>query len=336
LIHGNQGKPSNRKSDEGVREAALAAYRERYEDFGPTFAAEKLQEVEGIRISPVTLRRWLMEEGLWQRKRRSRAYRSRRDRRSCFGELVQFDGSHHDWFEGWRGKCCLMNMVDDATGTTLSLLFEQETTVAAMKTLSCWIKRYGIPQAVYCDHKNAFVLNREADTEEQLAGEPARSPFELACDKLGIQVITANSPQAKGRVERNHAVYQDRFVKELRLGGICAIEQANRFLRTTYLPKINRKFSRPPADQADAHAPLLDTDLREIFCFEHKRVLSNDLVIRFENKLYQITRDSSVRPRPGEKVLVRIRLDGSMNFYWHEKKLLVKEILSEKKGRASA
>lgn len=335
LIHGNQGKPSNRKSDDRIREQALAAYRERYADFGPTFAAEKLEEVEGIAISADTLRRWLIAAGLWTRKRRSNPYRSRRERRPCFGELIQFDGSHHDWFEGRRGKCCLMNMVDDATGTTLALLYEEETTVAAMEILSCWIRKYGIPQAVYCDHKNAFVLNREPDLDEQLAGTEPRSPFELACDKLGIQVITANSPQAKGRVERNHGVYQDRFVKELRLAGISSIEDANRFLTKTYLPTINRKFSRPPADPLDAHVPLLDADLRDIFCFEHKRVVSNDFVIRFETKLFQIRPDNLIRPRPRDRVLIRIRLNGSMDFYWQDKKLLVKEIQTKKEVLAN-
>jgi transposase len=335
LIHGNRGKRSNRRTDEGIRDQALKAYRERYEDFGPTFAAEKLEECEGISISHETLRGWLLTEGLWQRKRQSNPHRSRRERRACFGELIQFDGSHHDWFEGRRGKCCLMNMVDDATGTTLSLLDEEETTVAAMQVLSCWIKKYGIPQAVYCDHKNAFVLNREPNRDEQLAGIEPRSPFELACDKLGIQVITANSPQAKGRVERNHGVYQDRFVKELRLAGISSIEEANTFLKKTYLPKINRKFARLPADPTNAHIPLLGVDLRDIFCFEHKRVLSNDFVVSFKRRLFQITAENQMRPRPRDRVLIRIRLTGCIDFYWQGKKLLVKEIQTKKEIRSS-
>jgi transposase len=140
LIHGNTGRRSNNRTAEEVRERALAAYRERYAGFGPTFAAEKLAEVEGITVCGETLRQWLIAAGLWERKRRSKPYRSRRERKACFGELVQFDGSHHDWFEGRRGKRCLMNMVDDATGTTLSMLFEQETTDAAMTLLSCWIR----------------------------------------------------------------------------------------------------------------------------------------------------------------------------------------------------
>merc|ERR1711964_496715 len=152
---------------------------------------------------------------------------------------VQFDGSHHEWFEERGVKCCLMNMVDDATGTTLSFLDEAETTVAAMRLLWAWILRYGIPQAVYCDRKNAFVLDREPTVEQQLRGVTPKSPFELACQKLGIEVIVARSPQAKGRVERNHGVYQDRFVKELRLAAISEIADANEYLRTTYLDRLN-------------------------------------------------------------------------------------------------
>jgi transposase len=233
LPHRNQGKASNNRIASEVQEQAITSYRQRYHDFGPTFAAEKLAEHEGIAVSGETLRQWLLAEGLWQRSRRSNPYRSRRDRRSCFGELVQFDGSHHDWFEGRRGKCCLMNMVDDARGRSLSMLFEQETTEAAMTLLSSWIRKYGIPQAAYCDRNNAFVSNREPSIQEQLAGLEPRSHFQRACDKLGIQVITARSPQAKGRVERSHGVYQDRFIKELRLAGISTIAEANRFLEET-------------------------------------------------------------------------------------------------------
>jgi transposase len=141
LLHGNHGKASNRAIEPEVKERILSAYRERYPDFGPTFAAEKLLEVEGEKVSDETLRLWLVKEGLWQRKRKRAEHRSRRDRRPCFGDLVQFDGSHHDWFEGRRTKCCLINMVDDATGKTLSMLFEQETTEGAMRTLWVWIER---------------------------------------------------------------------------------------------------------------------------------------------------------------------------------------------------
>lgn len=332
LLHRSQGRPSNNKKEDMLREMAIKAYEEHYPDFGPTFAAEKLAEREGIIVDHETLRRWLLSENLWKRKRRSNQYRSRRDRRERFGELVQFDGSHHDWFEGRREKCCLMNMVDDATGKTIGFLSEQETTVSAMELLCFWIRTYGIPQAVYCDRKNAFVLDREPTIEEQLNGIDPKSPFELACEKLGIEVVVARSPQAKGRVERNHGVYQDRFVKELRLRNISTIEAANLYLTQEYLPEINKRFARPPKEKEDAHAPLLRTpDLRDVFCFESRRVVSKDFVIQFESHLFQINKDSLPRPRPGDKVTVRKWLDGSIHIYWKNKPLLVQEILIPKK-----
>lgn len=328
LLHGNQGRPSNRRRGESIRQAVLEAYRRYYADFGPTLAAEKLQERQGIRVDHETLRRWLMACGQWQRQRRRSQYRSRRTRRERFGELVQFDGSPHAWFEDRGPACCLMNMVDDARGISLAFLCEQETTEAAMRLLWAWIQRYGIPQALYCDRKNAFVLDREPCIEDQLAGLQPESPFQRACRRLGIELIVAHSPQAKGRVERNHGVYQDRFVKELRLAGIHCIEQANRYLADTYLPAINRRFAKQATEPEDAHVPLVDgTDLREVFCFEENRVVSRDFVLQFERRLYQIPRRLRHRPRPTDKVVVRKWLDGSVHFYWKDKPLLVEELI---------
>jgi transposase len=335
LLHRSQGKMSNNRIAAETRESVITAYRQRYSDFGPTLAAEKLALHEGISVSVETLRKWLIAEGLWQQHRRSNPHRSRRDRRSCFGELVQFDGSHHDWVEGRRGKCCLVNMVDDATGESFSMLFEQETTEAAMILLSCWIKKYGIPQAAYCDCSNAFVSIREPSIEEQLAGLQVRSHFERACDKLGIRVIRAHSPQAKGRVERSHAVYQDRFVKELRLAGISTIDEANRFLKETYLPAINAKFARPSACPEDAHVPLGDTDLSEIMCFEETRVVSRDFIVSFQKRLFQILPDNSPMPRPKDKVTVRVRLDKTLDLYFKDEKLSVREIPNTTKKEAA-
>ena len=198
LLHGSRGKPSNRRTAAYIRDRVLERYRRRYHDFGPTFAAEKLAEDEGVNISVSTLRRLLIAEGLWQGKRRGREYRSRREPRARFGESAQFDGSPHDWFEGRRPRCCLITMIDDATKTRLSQFFEEETTAGAMTVLSYWIKTYGIPNGLYCDHKNAFVLTREPTDAELLAGiRTPKSHFGKACEKLGIQVIPANSPQAK-------------------------------------------------------------------------------------------------------------------------------------------
>lgn len=322
LLHRNQGKASGNAYDPGIREAALRVYQERYGDFGPTFAAEKLGECHGIIIDHETLRRWLLAAGLWERKRRRKAYRSRRRRRECFGELLQFDGSHHDWFEGRRSPCCLMNMVDDATGITFSFFCEEETTSDAMRLLWRWIEHYGIPQALYCDKKNAFVLTREPTIEEQLAGIEPKSPFERVCEVLGIEVIIANSPQAKGRVERNHGVYQDRLVKELRLAGISTIEEANRHLVQTYLPTINEKFAKAPLRPEDAHVPLTTpTSLDDIFSYETPRVVSNDYVISYKRRLFQIQRNNRLQPKPKATVTVRELLDGRIKLLYQNTEL---------------
>jgi hypothetical protein len=327
LIHGNLGKKSNNRTAEYILESALKAYRERYADFGPTFAAEKMEEEEGIQISVSVLRRELLESGDWKGSRRVREYRSRRERKACFGELVQFDGSHHRWFEERGPSCCLMTMIDDATNRRISRFFEQETMEAGMKVFSLWIKSYGIPEALYCDKKNAFVLVREPTDAELITGitEP-KSHFGRACDKLGVHVIAANSPQAKGRVERNHGVDQDRLVKELRLSGISTIAEANTFLEKTYLPKMNRKFSRPATDPHDIHVPLGNVDLKEIMCLEYERIVGNDYVIRFETRLFQILKTKKPLPRPRDKVTIRVLLDGSLSVLFKGTKLLVKEL----------
>jgi len=331
LIHGNCGRRSNNRTAETVLERAVEAYRQRYSDFGPTFAAEKLAEAEGIRIGVSVLRRHLIASGDWKGRRHSREYRSRRERRACFGELVQFDGSHHKWFEERGPSCCLITMIDDATNTRLSRFFEEETIAGAMTVFSCWIRTYGIPEALYCDRKNAFVLTREPTDAELLAGmtEP-KSHFGRACEKLGVQVIAAHSPQAKGRVERNHGVDQDRLVKELRLAGISTIAGANRFLEKTYLPKMNRKFSRPAAQPEDAHVPLGKVNLKNIMCLEYERTVANNYVIRFETRLFQILKTKTPLPRPKDKVTVRIAVDdGSLTVLWKESKLLVKELTNK-------
>jgi len=326
VLHRSTGKPSNNRLDEALVRKAIEIYADRYSDFGPTLAAEKLFEREGIMINHETLRRELIKAGHWKRTKRRHAYHARRAPRERFGELVQFDGSHHDWFEGRGQKCCLMNMVDDATGTTLSFLSEQETTKAAMELLWAWIERYGIPQAVYCDRKNAFVIDREPTIDEQLRGITPKSPFEVACERLGVEVIVAYSPEAKGRVERNHAIYQDRFVKELRLAKISSIPEANDFLEQCYIPAINTRFARAAAQPEDAHVPLLDaTDLNDIFCFEESRKVSHDYVIQYGRRFFRIPKALLPRPRPGDTIVVRRWLDDTIHHYWRGKALELEE-----------
>ena len=326
LVHGNTGKPSHNKTGEETINQAIALFREKYYDFGPTLAQEMLLERDGLEISVSTLRRALLANGLWRQKKNSNEYRSRRTARARFGELVQFDGSHHDWFEGRGPRCCLITMIDDARKIRLSQFFDEETMFGTMIVLKMWIELYGIPSALYCDKKNAFVLTREPTDAEILAGNlKPKSHFGRACDKLGIEVIAANSPQAKGRVERNHGVDQDRLVKTLRLEGISTIGQANKYLLETYLPKMNEKFSRPARDSDDAHVNIGKVKLDDILCMEFDRTIGKDYIVRFHARLFQIQK-SKMLPRAEDKVIVRVMLDKSVHILWKDKPLLAKEI----------
>lgn len=316
LVHRARGRPSNRRREVEVRQACLEVYRERLLGFGPTLAVEKLGEWGVGSVDHETLRRWLVAEGLWQRQRKRGRHRRWRERKAHFGELVQLDGSFHDWFGNGR-KCFLMNMVDDATGCTLAVLSEQETTEAAMRLLWAWIERYGIPRALYTDWKNVYLTKREPTLEEQLSGEVPQTAFGKVCAKLGITIIPASSPQAKGRVERSNGVYQDRFIKELRLLGITTMEKANELLLGAFCEKLNRKFAHEPAKSEDWHRPVPEgMDLADIFCWEETRVVNNDWTVRYHNRWFQITGPKGNLPPAKKKVTVRRRLDGSLGFVY--------------------
>jgi hypothetical protein len=227
------------------------------------------------------------------------------------------DGSPHHWFGAEHPEACLMNMVDDATGTTLSSMAWAETTEIAMRTLWAWIERYGIPRALYTDRKNVFLSPREPTLAEQLAGEEPLTPFAKACQRLGIQIITAHSPQAKGRVERNHGVYQDRFVKELRLRGITTPDEANRVLREGFCDALNAKFAQAPRERADYHRRVSKTvDLADLFVHEDVRRVSRDWTLSYKRRVYQIHADNRPLPRPKEAVLVRTRLDSTVTIVY--------------------
>ena len=321
LVHRSRGRVSNRRRCDRVRRKVLARYRQRYENFGPTLAAEKLKE-EGLAVDHETLRRWLLAEGLWTKRRKRRRHRQRRERKHHFGELVQMDGSHHRWFGEDGPQGCLMNMVDDATGITLSLMENEETTEVAMGTLWKWIERYGIPQALYTDKKTVFVTDREPTLEEQLAGEEPKTAFGKACAKLGIEILTAHSPQAKGRVERNHAVYQDRLCKEFQLRRITTLATANKLLANGFIDNLNAKFAKAPLSGVDFHRPVpKEIDLADVFCFEEQRSVQNDWCIRFRNRHYQILEENRPLPKPKDKILVRIRLDASLHLLYRGRPL---------------
>jgi hypothetical protein len=327
LVHGNQGRPSNHKTDKGIIERALRLYRKTYHDFGPTLSAEKMRERDGLEIGVGVLRRALIQAGEWEPSKNTVQYRSRRAPRKRFGELVQFDGSPHDWFEGRSSRRCLITMIDDAKKERLSQFFEEETMFGAMSVLKMWIERYGVPESLYRDHKNAFVLTREASGAELLKGiTKPLSHSGRACRKLGIEVLAANSPQAKGRVERNHGADRDRLVKELRLESISTLAGANRFLPGSYLPRMNARFGRPAPSDEDARVSPDGFNLDDILCMEDKRKVSNDYIVRFHARLFQILPGARVKPRPGDTVVVRTKLDASIAIIWKDKPLLVKEV----------
>ena len=338
VIHRGRGAPSNNHLDAELKQKVLNRYREVYQGFGPTLATEKLSEEDHFpTISRETLRLWLLEAGLWQRHRRHRPYRKRREPKHHFGELLQLDGSPHPWFGEEHNSCCLMNLVDDATGITLAIMNEQETTEAAMRILWAWIELYGIPLALYCDLKNVYLSDREPTLEEQLEGRLPKTAFGMACDKLDVQIISAHSPQAKGRVERKHGVYQDRFVKELRLRGAKTIAEANMILQGGFVEKLNKKFAHQPAATEDFHVPLKGAnDLRDIFCFEQTRSVSQDWVVRNENRFYQLSRGRESLPRAGGKVIVRVWLDGSVHILHRGRRIPFKEFDPQVRDRRKA
>jgi hypothetical protein len=334
LIHGSRGTLSHNHLDAQLKQKVLNRYREVYQGFGPTLAVEKLVEEDQLPpISRETLRQWLLEAGLWQRHRRHRPYRKRREPKHHFGELLQLDGSHHPWFGEEHNSYCLMNLVDDATGTTLAIMDEQETTEAAMRILWAWIELYGIPLALYCDLKNVYLSDREPTIEEQLEGKLPQTAFGLACEKLGIHIISAYSPQAKGRVERKHGLYQDRFVKELRLRGAKTISEANLILRGGFVEKLNKKFARQALAEQDLHVRLHGRqDLRDIFCFEQARSVGQDWVVRSENRFYQLHRGREA-VQAGAKVMVRRWLDGSVHILHRGRRIQYTEFDPQLKER---
>jgi transposase len=321
LVHRSAGRPSSRRKPKEVRERALALIREKYSGevgkrFGPTLAAEHLNSDDGLKVHPETLRRWMLEAGLWSRERKPRTHRKRRERKQHFGELVQFDGSQHAWFEERGSKCFLMNMVDDATSRTEALFSEQETTWAAVAVLRKWVSKYGIPKALYTDWKNVYV--KEPTAQQELRGEVAVTQFGRMCAKLGICIIAASSPQAKGRVERNHGTHQDRLIKKMRLKQIGSIEEGNRFL-PRYLADHNRRYVRAPQATEDYHTPVPEgLDLDAVFRLEETRTISNDWVVSYHGLLLQLRRHGRQHAPARSKVSVCEWQDGRIEIYYRE------------------
>ena len=313
LVHRLRGRASNRRGVAAFREQVLARYVEQYGDYGPTLAAESLA-AECLVVPAQTLRRWLLEAGLWARHRRRKVHRRRRPRREHEGELLQMDGSHHDWFEGRRPEAVLMVMIDDATGRIYARFFEEETLAAAFEIFQRYVLRQGLPRALYVDRASIYRSDREPTSAEMLAGKEPKTQFGRAMEELDVRLILARSPQAKGRVERMNGTLQDRLVKALRQRGIDDLTAANEYLAEEFLAPFNAKFMMPPAQTTDVHRPLEpQQDLARILAVCEERVVQNDWTIRWRNGFMQLSSRSEVEPK--QTVLVYEQLDGQVRAF---------------------
>src|SRR3990172_804615 len=323
ICHKSRGKRSHNRIAEKIKDKAVMLCRDTYKEFGPTHASEKLVTVHKIKVSDETLRGWFQEEHIPYKSRKKRPHRQWRERKAHRGEMVQMDGSHHDWFEGRGLWCVLMGYVDDATGSVYTRFYEYEGTLPAMDGFKRYIRLYGLPQSVYLDRHSTYKSMAKQTIEEELNDIRPMSHFEKSLDELGVKVIHAYSPQAKGRVERLFGTFQDRVVKEMRLARVTNIAEGNTFL-DGYLPEYNTKYAKEAAEKANFHRPIenkraLDT----ILSIKTDRALRNDFTIAHNKKLYQIK--SNIRAK---KVTVEERTDGTMRIIHNGQQLKYQEIVA--------
>ena len=325
LISKRRGRPNVRRFPDELKKRVLELMKDPIrEGWGPTFACEKLASMDQLHLSRETLRLWMIEEGLWENKqKRERKVHQRRTRRSCFGEMLQGDGSPHDWFEGREEKCSLLIFIDDATSLlTSGKFFPSETTEGYLQILESHLQTYGRRSALYVDKHSIFRKN-----QKEISNGDLQTHFGKVLKELNITLICAHSPQAKGRVERANSTLQDRLVKEMRLKGISTIEEANEYL-PEFMVDFNKKFGREPAENKDAHRPLLEgTDLERIFARKATRKLSKELSFSYEGVIYHLKTQNPNRvkkthveifSRPNKPLIVE--LDGVSQNYakWDE------------------
>lgn len=332
LIHKSRGRQSNRSMPKAKREQIVNLIKNNYPDFGPTFACEKLFERDLIKCSSETVRKIMIEEGIRiPKKRKVVDIHSYRERRSCTGELIQLDGSPHKWFENKANPCTLAAFIDDATSRIMDGEFvDYEGTFTLFNATGHYLKTYGKPAAFYVDKHSTFKINRQATIEEELKDFQPQSQFARAMNQLDINLIFANSPQAKGRVERLFETLQDRLVKELRLEGISEKQEATKYFREIYIPKHNRRFAVIPKDPVDVHRALLQSDdLSRIFTVQTKRVISKALTVQYKNTRCQLDIKGAYQYLLKRQViLVEERRDGAIVFR-HKDKTIPYKIIGE-------
>lgn len=306
LIHKLRGKPSNNHLDEGLVNNALEIVKEKYPDFGPTFASEKLWENHRLKINSESLRQRMIKAGLWRNKIKKISHRSWRERKECFGELVQLDGSPHDWFEGRAPICTLLAFIDDATSEVLHLEFTKEATIPIMRASKNYFEKHGLPKELYVDRGKCFKVNIHNEDEDKI------TQYRRAIEELGIKMIYARSPEAKGRVERLFGTLQDRLVKELRLKGTSDIRQANSFILNEYLAKHNAKYAIYPKSNSNLHRKIDGFNLDNILCLKEKRILNFDFTLRFKNKWFQLERKQNTLIFPKNEIIITTHLEGNI------------------------
>jgi len=335
LIHKSRGKRSNNKTSQELLDQAIGLVKEKYWDFGPTFASEELEKYDKLIINHDVLRLEMIKVGLWKTRQRKHKHRQWRERKEYFGEMVQFDGSHHLWFE-LRGKvCCLLASKDDATGELYAHFTEMEDIKGVFAFWKEYIGKYGKPKSIYLDRGSVYKVNHKSvfDDPEVL------TQFERACKELGIEVIHAKSPQAKGRIENGFGTLQDRLVKEMRLRCIGNIPDANKYLKEEFLPEYNQRFVVPAKTQGDFHKPLNPNEnLDQIFSVQSERQVNNDFTVRLKGKWYQLSEAQPKTVLQKSKVIIEERMDGTIairqnNIYLSFKEIDKKDITTLRKER---
>ena len=330
LIHANRGKQGNRRIPDEEREKIASILKQKYPDFKPTFASEKLFENHNIKRDPKTIRQIMIEENLWSpRKKKKPEYHSWRKRKSCYGEMLQFDGSYHRWAEDRAGEWCLLAAIDDATGIPSKAKFDtDEGTFPVFRFWKEYVEIHGKPHSIYLDKFSTYKMNQRVAIENH----ETQTQFQRAMNQLGIEPITAHSPQAKGRVERLFNTFQDRLVKEMRLKNISTVTEANRFLEEEFLPNYKTKYSVEPELKTNLHQQLNQKEknkLNSIFSKQDTRFVRNDFTVSFNTQWHQLLKDQPVTVRKQDKILVEEWLDGTIHFSIRDKYLST-EVITER------
>jgi len=336
LVHAGRGKKGNRSMPEQEKEKVKRLLHERYSDFGPLFASEKLEEVHGIIRDKGTIRSIMIEEGLWKpklKKKQREKHRSWRQRRSSYGEMPQYDGSYHYWFEDRGEKCCLLATIDDANNRVWAKFDHHEGVEPTFAFWREYIDKFGKPYSIYVDRFSTYSMNHKLALENP----DTLTQFERAMETLNTEIIHAQSAEAKGRVENLFKTLQDRLIKELRLNNISTVEDANRFLEEDFLPRFNAKFMVEPRTDADLHKKLTkqeENKLDSIFSRQYERTVRNDFTFSYEKNWYQLTENQVVTICKGDKITVEERMDGTLHFSLRGKYLNY-EVLPERPRKVS-